>query len=94
MNHLVTQQVQDLGFLWSSCFGIQFAIIVKDTGACHGLVHHGRSECLKHFFIKLRETSKVASKYYTLFHLIPLILKLRKMKNIKDLPKIFASTTK
>ena len=68
--------------------------LVKDTAACHGLVHHGASDCLKHFFIKLHETGKVASKYYIFFHLIPLVLRLRKVKKVEDLPKIILSSTK
>lgn len=37
-------------------------------------------------------TGKVASKYYIFFHLIPLIIRLKKLKNIKDLPSIVGTT--
>ena len=66
--------------------------VVRDTFACHGLVHKGPAHCLQHFFIKLAHTSKAASKYYIFFHLIPLVIRLKKLKNIKDLPKAIGTT--
>ena len=76
--------VQNLGFLWSSCRSICTINIVSDISVCHGLMHHGPAHCFQHFMIKLITTGKVASKYYLPFHLIPLIIRLKSCKNIKN----------
>ena len=94
MNEDMERKLNDLGFLWSSCRSKKLIIWVKDTGVCHGYLHHGPSECLQHFIIKLQSTSKVATKYYIFFHLIPLFLRLRKVKQIEEIPKILWSSTK
>jgi len=50
---------------------------------CDGLTHHDINDCLRGFIGKLRDTGKQASKYYVLFHAIPLILRLRRVKGLK-----------
>ena len=38
------------------------------------------------------DTGKVTSKYYVMFHIIPLVLRLRKVKDIKSVPKLVAQS--
>ena len=88
----LSKTMEDMGFLWSSCRSKYIWILVRDTSACRGLVHNNPVHCFQHFFIKLFATGKVASKYYIFFHLIPLILRLKRLKDIKDLPKTVGAT--
>ena len=50
---------------------------------CNGLGHQDIYGCFKEFIKKLIDTGKVASKYYIFFHAIPLIIKLRKVKDLR-----------
>jgi hypothetical protein len=59
---------------------------------CHGLLHDGPAHCFQHFLIKMKHTSKVASKYYIFFHIIPLFLKLRKTRKLSQVPGLIANT--
>ena len=46
----------------------------------------------REFFIKLFDVGKVTSKYYIMFHIIPLILRIRKVKEPKKIPRLVAKT--
>ena len=65
---------------------------MRNSDLCRGLVHEGPHQCIREFFIKLMDTGKVASKYYVMFHIIPLMLRLRKVKDIKTVPKLVAQS--
>ena len=51
-------------------------------------MHTGLDHCVREFFLKLVDTGKVASKYYVMFHMIPLLLRMRRLKDTKNLPQI------
>lgn len=44
------------------------------------------------FFQKLIDTGRVGSRYYLMFHLIPFLLRVRKVQNLKDLVVLMAKT--
>ena len=46
-------------------------------------IHEG--SCLLEFLIKLRKVCKIGMKYYVLFHLIPLMLKLRNARHSTEM---------
>jgi hypothetical protein len=67
-------------------------IIARDTDVCRGLVHCGSRDCLMEFFQKLIDTGAVSCKYYVVFHVVPMVLRLRKAKNIKHGLKILGKS--
>lgn len=54
---------------------------VSDPDSCSGLVHSGPTHCLAEFLQKLLDTGKVAGKLYVVFHMIPFLMRLRKIKS-------------
>ena len=66
--------------------------IARNDAPCRGLVHAGPSQCLMEFFVKLLDVGKVASKYYVMFHVIPLILRVKKAKDPRKVPGLAVGT--
>jgi hypothetical protein len=75
---------EDFEYAWLASHGIFSNHLGNTRIVCNGLVHNHIYHCFKEFLKKLIDTGKVASKYYIFFHAIPLIIKLRKAKDMKN----------
>lgn len=67
---------------------------VTDADSCQHLVHHGPTECATAFFQKLIDTGRAAGKLYILFHVIPFLMRLRKIRTAGELGKLVLRTLK
>lgn len=65
---------------------------VNDVSSCQGIVHQSPLHCLQEFTLKLLATGKVSFKYYLIFHAIPLVMRMRKCRNITQALKALTST--
>ena len=49
--------------------------------------------CTREFFLKLATVCKIGARYYIVFHLLPLLIRLKKCKNGEERVKTVAKTT-
>lgn len=92
MNTHLTNDLEHYGYAWISNRCIHIVNIVRDKDICRGLVHCGPRQCFIEFIQKLVDTGKVACKYYVLFHIVPFVLRLKKIKDRKKALRVFTKS--
>lgn len=67
-----------LEFQWMNLVGNHFGFIQGPSCNCSQMVHPGMT-CLQELFLKFRHTLNTISKFYVIFHLVPFLLKVKKL---------------
>jgi len=76
---LEIQTQTDMAYEWLTANGTLYPYLGVDLeGSCY-LTHDGA--CIFDYLKMLKDVGKTGMKYYVSFHLIPLILRLRKCKD-------------